>query len=138
MTRRKVYAREIRFTLYAIRSTLCPSLVLWHIAKMTDKRIVLTTAGSKDEAERIAADLVQRSHAACVNVAGPISSTYRWKGKVEHAQEFLLIIKTTTHAIGHVRAAIEELHSYELPEFVVLPIEAGSERYLEWIAQCVS
>ena len=105
---------------------------------MTDKRMVLTTAGSRDEADKIANRLVERSHAACVNVVGPISSTYRWQGKVERAEEFLLIVKTTATAIKHVRTAIEELHSYDLPEFVVLPIEAGSERYLEWIAQCVS
>jgi periplasmic divalent cation tolerance protein len=105
---------------------------------MTDKRIVLTTAGSRDEAEKIAAHLVEHSHAACVNVVGPISSTYRWQGKVERAEEYLLIVKTTAHAIKHVRAAIEAMHSYDLPEFVVVPIETGSERYLEWIAQCVS
>ena len=105
---------------------------------MTDKRIVLTTTGSKEEAEKLATEIVQRNHAACVNVVGPISSTYRWQGKVERAEEFLLIVKTTAHAVGHVSADIEELHSYDLPEFVVLGIDSGSERYLEWIAQCVS
>ena len=105
---------------------------------MTDKRIVLTTAGSKDEAEKIASGLVERSHAACVNVLGPISSTYRWQGKVERAEEFLLVIKTTVDAIKRVRAAIDELHSYDVPEFVVLSIESGSEAYLDWIAKCVS
>jgi periplasmic divalent cation tolerance protein len=67
-----------------------------------------------------------------------MTSTYRWQGKVERAEEFLLVIKTTAGAVERVRAAIEELHSYELPEFLVLPIEGGSERYLEWIAQCAS
>jgi periplasmic divalent cation tolerance protein len=105
---------------------------------MTDKRIVLTTAGSRDEAGKIASELVQRNHAACVNVVGPMTSTYRWQGKVERVEEFLLVIKTTAGAVERVRAAIEELHSYELPEFLVLPIEGGSERYLEWIAQCAS
>jgi periplasmic divalent cation tolerance protein len=105
---------------------------------MTDKRIVFTTTGSRDEADKIASDLVQRSLAACVNVLGPMASTYRWQGKVERAQEFLLLIKTTAAAVERVRAAIQELHSYELPEFVVLPIEGGSEAYLEWIAKCVS
>ncbi len=117
---------------------MAAALGLPRMDNMTDKRIVLTTAGSKDEAEEIAAELVDQSHAACVNVIGPISSTYRWHGKVERAQEFLLVIKTTTAAIKYVRVAIEELHSYELPEFVVLPIEAGSEAYLDWIAKCVS
>lgn len=105
---------------------------------MTDKRMVFTTTGSKAEAEKIASALVERLHAACVNVVGPIASTYRWQGKVERAEEFLLVIKTTADAVERVRSTIAELHSYELPEFVVLPIESGSEAYLEWIAQCVS
>jgi periplasmic divalent cation tolerance protein len=108
------------------------------MALMTDKRIVFTTTGSREEADKIASDLVQRSLAACVNVLGPVASTYRWQGKVECAEEFLLLIKTTAAAVERVRGAIRELHSYELPEFVVLPIEAGSEAYLEWIAKCVS
>lgn len=83
---------------------------------MTDKRIVLTTAGSKDEADKIAAALVQSSHAACVNVLGPMASTYRWQGKVERAEEFLLVIKTTVASVERVRRTVEELHSYELPE----------------------
>ena len=105
---------------------------------MTDKRIVFTTTGSREEAGKIAAELVQRSLAACVNVLGPVASTYRWQGKVERAEEFLLVVKTTAAAVERVRTAIQELHSYELPEVVVLPIEAGSEAYLEWIAKCVS
>src|ERR1043166_229545 len=105
---------------------------------MTDKRIVLTTAGSREEADKIAMELVERRHAACVNVLGPMASTYRWQGKVERAEEFLLVITPTAAAGEWVRAAIHELHSYGLPEFVVLPIEAGSEAYLNWIAKCVS
>ena len=104
---------------------------------MTDKRIVLTTAGSKDEAGRIAAELVDRRLAACVNVLGPMNSTYRWQGKVETAEEFLLVIKTTAAALDRLRDAIHELHSYDLPEFVVLPIETGSEKYLSWIGDSV-
>ena len=101
---------------------------------MTDKRIVLTTAGSKKEAQKLARALVERQLAACVNVVGPIASVYRWKEKVESAAEFLLVIKTTAAAAARVEAALKELHSYELPECVVLPIEGGSEKYLDWIA----
>src|SRR5215471_3368925 len=104
---------------------------------MTDKRIVLTTAGSKEEAQKLAQTLVERQLAACVNVVGPIMSVFRWEGKVESATEFLLLIKTTAAATARVEAAIKELHSYELPECVVLPIEGGSEKYLDWIAQSV-
>jgi len=104
---------------------------------MTDKRIILTTAGSEAEAHKIAQALVERRLAACVNIVGPIESVYRWKGAVESAPEHLLVIKTTAAALPSVRDAIRELHSYELPECVMLQIENGSEEYLRWIAESV-
>ena len=104
---------------------------------MTDKRIVLTTAGSQDEARKIASALVERRLAACVNIVALVESVYRWQGKVENAQEWLLIIKTTAQAFSKVREAICELHSYDLPECVLLSIEDGSKAYLEWIAESV-
>ncbi|MGO9209626.1 MAG: divalent-cation tolerance protein CutA [Terriglobales bacterium] len=104
---------------------------------MTDKRIVLSTAGSAEEAQKIAQALVERRLAACVNIVGPIQSVYRWKGAVESAPEHLLIIKTTAAAFPRVRDAIRELHSYELPECVMLSIEAGSEEYLKWLEESV-
>jgi periplasmic divalent cation tolerance protein len=105
---------------------------------MTDKRIVLTTAGSEQEARKIAHSLVERRLAACVNIVPQVTSIYRWQGKIEEAQEWLLVVKTTAAAFGKVREAIAELHSYELPECVCLPIEDGSPNYLEWIAESVS
>lgn len=105
---------------------------------MSDKRVVLTTAGSAEEANKIAEALVERRLAACVNVVGPIASVYRWKEKVERAQEWLLVIKTTAGVADTVGDAIKELHSYELPECVVLPIDGGSEAYLEWVGENVS
>ena len=104
---------------------------------MTDKRIVLTTAGSKAEAQKIGRALVERKLAACVNVVGPIESVYRWKGAVETAGEFLCIVKSTAAAVDRVAAAIKELHSYELPECVVITVEGGSSEYLAWIGQNV-
>lgn len=104
---------------------------------MTDKRIVLTTAGSEAEACKIAQALVERRLAACVNIVGPVHSVYRWKGAVESAPEHLLIIKTTAAVFPRVRDAIRELHSYELPECVMLPVEGGSEEYLKWIEQSI-
>jgi periplasmic divalent cation tolerance protein len=104
---------------------------------MTDKRIVLSTAGSEEEARKIAQALVELRLAACVNIVGPIHSVYRWKGGVESAPEHLLIIKTTAEAFPRVRDAIRGLHSYELPECILLPIEAGSEDYLKWIGESV-
>ena len=81
---------------------------------MTDKVLVLTTAGSEAEARKIANQLVERRLAACVNIIPRIQSVYRWEGKVETAEEFLLIIKTTK--ARSTEEAIRELHSYELPE----------------------
>lgn len=104
---------------------------------MTDKRVILTTAGSKEEAQKIAHALVERRLAACVNIAGPIDSVYRWKGAVENAQEWLLIIKTTAAAFQPVRDAIRELHSYDLPECIMLRVEGGSAEYLSWIGENV-
>lgn len=105
---------------------------------MSDKRLVLTTSGSAEEANKIAAALVERRLAACVNVIAPVSSVYRWKEKVERAQEWLLLIKTTADGADAVSDALKELHSYELPECVVLPIEGGSEAYLAWIGENVA
>ena len=105
---------------------------------MTDKRIVLTTAGSEEEAAKIARHLVERDLAACVNIVPHVTSVYRWKDKVEEAREWLLIIKTTAGAFGQVRQAIADLHSYELPECICLTVEDGSPDYLQWIAASVS
>jgi periplasmic divalent cation tolerance protein len=105
---------------------------------MTDKRIVLTTAGSEEEAHKIARGLVERGFAACVNIVPKVTSIYRWQGKVEEAGEWLLIVKTTADAFDKVRDAIAELHSCELPECICLAIEDGSTNYLEWIAESVA
>jgi periplasmic divalent cation tolerance protein len=105
---------------------------------MTDKRIVLTTAASEEEARKIARALVDRRAAACVNILPQVTSIYRWQGNVEEAREWLLIVKTTAAAFGQVRHAIAELHSYDVPECICLTIEDGSPSYLEWIAESVS
>ncbi len=104
---------------------------------MTDKRIVLATAGSEEEARKIAHALVERELAACVNLVPQVRSIYRWQGKVEEAGEWLLIVKTTAAAFSHVQRAITELHSYGLPECICLEIEDGSAAYLQWIGECV-
>ncbi len=104
---------------------------------MTDKRIVLSTAGSADEARKIARHLVEHQLAACVNIVPQIESIYRWQGKVESSQEWLLLIKTTAEKFPAVRDAVRQLHSYELPECIAINVEDGSAEYLEWIADSV-
>jgi periplasmic divalent cation tolerance protein len=100
---------------------------------MTDKRIVLSTAGSEEEAQKIARHLVEHRLAACVNIVPQIESIYRWQGKVESSQEWLLLIKTTAERFPAVRDALRELHSYELPECIAISVEDGSADYLQWI-----
>ncbi len=101
---------------------------------MAEARIVLTTVGEQQRAEDFAAALVERRLAACVNIMGPIRSIYRWKGKVERENEFLLIIKTTSEQAARMETIFKELHPYELPERIELALEGGSEAYLAWIA----
>jgi periplasmic divalent cation tolerance protein len=105
---------------------------------MTDKLLILTTAGSQAEARKIAEGLVERRLAACVNIVPRIQSVYRWEGKLEEAEEFLLLIKTSKPREEQVRAAITELHSYELPECIAISIASGSAEYLKWIGESVS
>ncbi|HWR36917.1 MAG TPA: divalent-cation tolerance protein CutA [Clostridia bacterium] len=104
---------------------------------MTDTRLLLSTAGSREEAKTIAHALVERRHAACVNLVGPLESIYRWKGEVESAAEFLLLIKTTVENVAAVRDDIRELHSYELPECIAIDITDGCPDYLRWIVDSV-
>ncbi|HET9305359.1 MAG TPA: divalent-cation tolerance protein CutA [Candidatus Sulfotelmatobacter sp.] len=102
---------------------------------MTDKRIVLSTAGSEDEARKIAHHLVEQRLAACVNIIPRIESVYRWEGKVDSNREYLLLIKTSSTMFPEVRDAILELHSYELPECVEIAVEDGSSEYLQWVEE---
>ena len=102
---------------------------------MTNKRIVLSTAASEEEARKIARHLIERHLAACVNIVPNIESIYRWQGKVESSREWLLLIKTSAERFAPVRDAIRELHSYDLPECIVLAIEDGSVGYLQWITE---
>lgn len=106
--------------------------------KMTDKIVVLVTCGSRKEARKIARALVGQRLAACVSEIGvPVASTYRWKGRIESAKEFLLLIKTSKERFAAVRDAARKLHSYEVPEIIALSITAGSRAYLNWITASV-
>ncbi|MFZ3201288.1 MAG: divalent-cation tolerance protein CutA [Candidatus Acidiferrales bacterium] len=106
---------------------------------MTDKIVVLVTCGSAREAHRIARALVERRLAACANIVpAPVGSIYRWKGKVESASEFLLLIKTSRRKFTALEKAVRALHHYDVPEIVALPIAAGSRDYLAWIADSIA
>ena len=100
-----------------------------------EARVVLTTCESKEEAQKIARALVERRLAACVNVVPAIESVYRWQGKVESSTEWLLLIKSRAEKFEAVREAIRELHSYEIPECIMISVEGGSREYLEWIEE---
>jgi periplasmic divalent cation tolerance protein len=94
---------------------------------------VLTTVSSRQAAQRIADQLVRERLAACVQIVGPITSTYRWKGRVETAREWLCLVKTGKNLYRRVESAIRGVHPYEVPEIVALPVVAGSRAYLGWL-----
>lgn len=96
--------------------------------------IVFTNLPDRAAAERMAAELITRRAAACVNILAECSSIYRWNGAVEQANEVPLLIKTTRFAYPSVEQAIRELHPYELPEIVAVPVVAGLPAYLAWVA----
>lgn len=96
---------------------------------------VMTTAGSEEEAERISSVLIDRRLAACVQVAGPIASRYRWRGEIEEDREWQCLAKTEAARYPDVEAAIREVHSYDEPEIVATPIVAGSRGYLDWVSE---
>lgn len=105
---------------------------------MTDKVVVLVTAGSTEEGKRIARALVEERLAACVSISSPIRSIYSWKGKLADDQEVLLVIKTSRALFDQVRRAVEKLHSYQVPEIICLPVIDGAPNYLNWLAESIT
>ena len=99
---------------------------------------VMTTTGTREEAQAIARDLVGKALAGCVQIVGPIESTYRWRGAVETSAEHLCLIKTRKTLFGKVKAAIKALHSYETPEIIAVPVVCGSEDYLRWLDESLT
>jgi periplasmic divalent cation tolerance protein len=100
---------------------------------MTDKIVVFSTAASAEEAEKIARGLVEARLAACVNIVPSIRSFYRWQGKIEDSTELLLIIKSSRDRFDALRATLEKLHSYEVPEVIAMPVVVGARNYLNWM-----
>ena len=102
---------------------------------MTDYVVILTTLPAEgNDVEQFASQLVEERLAACVNVLPAMRSVYRWKGSVEGADERQLVIKTTRARISALEARIRKLHPYDVPEFVVLPVDSGSADYLSWLS----
>jgi periplasmic divalent cation tolerance protein len=104
---------------------------------MSQYLLVITTIGSEAEAARLGRTLVENGLVACVNDVAPVKSVYKWKGKVEEATERLLLMKTRSDRYAELEAAIKELHPYEVPEIIAIPIEAGLKAYLSWIDEVV-
>jgi periplasmic divalent cation tolerance protein len=100
--------------------------------------LVMTTTDSEAEAGRLAGGLVDARLAACVQVIGPMVSTYRWRGQVERAAEWLCLVKTTAERYGAIEAWLAEQHSYDTPEVTAVPMSRGSDDYLAWLAASVS
>lgn len=101
---------------------------------MTVYSVVLTTAGSKEEAEAIATALIEAKLAACVNLF-PVQSIYTWQGKVQREAEWQLVIKTRLDCFDELSAKVKALHSYDVPELIALPIERGAAGYLGWLGE---
>jgi periplasmic divalent cation tolerance protein len=104
---------------------------------MSDEKLIISTAGSREEASRIAQSLVTEKFAACVNIVGPIESVFRWQDKVERAEEFLMLVKTTQERSNAAMSRIRELHSSEVPEAIEININEGLSAYLNWIGESV-
>lgn len=100
-------------------------------------RIILVTCSSMEEAEKISKSLVEEKLAACVNIVSTVKSFFWWEGKIDEAEEHLLIIKTSIKKIEKLIKRVKELHSYDVPEIISLPILEGNLEYLKWIKESI-
>jgi periplasmic divalent cation tolerance protein len=101
--------------------------------EVTDKIVVLSTCDSEESAASVARQLVERRLAACVNILPGVRSIYHWKGKIEDAGEFVLVIKSRRGLFDALRSEIEKIHTYAVPEIIALPVLDGSAAYLGWL-----
>lgn len=102
---------------------------------MADPLLVLTTVGTEEEANQIAAELIDRRLAACVNINRGVTSVFRWQGQIQRDSEYLLIVKTMEDRFGDVSEAIREMHSYDCPEILALNAQPGDIRFLNWLQE---
>src|SRR5437899_12655540 len=107
--------------------------------KAEQSRVVLVMCGTLRETRRIARRVISKRLAACVNIIlSPAESFYTWKGKLERAREYLLVIKTAAKHLAELENEVQRLHNYEVPEFIALPITEGSTKYLSWLEESVT
>ncbi len=102
-----------------------------------DYVIVMVTTASKQEAEKIAQSLLEEKLIACANITGPVSSLFHWSGKIERAEEHLIFMKSRKDLFEKLAETVKTLHSYEVPEILVLPIVESSKAYLDWLGTCL-
>ena len=107
-------------------------------SSVPDVVLVLTTIAAEADGAALGRTLIDERLAACVNVLPPMTSVYRWQGQVEQDREQQVIIKTTRDRLAALEARVRELHSYELPEFLVIAADGGSDAYLAWVGEAVS
>jgi periplasmic divalent cation tolerance protein len=103
---------------------------------MADKLIQISTAiSSEQEAQQIARSLVEKKLTNCVQVVGPVVSTFRWQGEIKESAEWLCLIKAEEYNFEQIEQVIKALHSYELPEIIATPIIRGSQEYIDWLTK---
>jgi periplasmic divalent cation tolerance protein len=100
--------------------------------------VIFITSGGEEETKRLARVLVEERLAACVNIVSGVESLYWWKGKVELSKEWLLVVKTEKKKVKEVVNRVKEIHSYEVPEVIALPIIEGNRDYLQWISDVLT
>ena len=105
---------------------------------MSDILLVFCTCPDRRTALDLTTPLVEQGLAACINISAPITSVYRWQGKVEQSEEYLLSIKTSAARYADLEQAIRKRHPYELPEIIAVPIDQGLTEYLQWVEQCTN
>ena len=104
----------------------------------TDYIIVLVTIATKEEAEKIVQHLLNEKLIACGNIVGPVTSFFRWSGKIERAEEYLALMKSRKNLFAKLSEAVKALHSYEVPEILAVPVVEGSKAYLDWLGRCLT
>lgn len=103
-----------------------------------DYIIILVTAANQKEAKKIAKHLLGERLIACANIIGPVNSFFQWSGKVDHAKEYLLLMKSKKNLFGRLTEAVKAVHSYKVPEMLAVPIVVGSNQYLDWLESCLA